>query len=120
MARQKLVADAVPCLVRVHSVHKSSSGSSRERLLPKEHYDSMSVEPSLVHPDNILLVDDILTMGSTLLGAANRVAKIYPDACIRGFVAMRTVGRIYKFREVWDPDITFVTLSSDGKAYRRS
>ncbi|MDA4132801.1 MAG: phosphoribosyltransferase, partial [Thaumarchaeota archaeon] len=51
----------------------------------------------------LLLVDDIVTRGATLLGAANRLAEAFPDARIRGFAAMRTVSNPSDFVDAYQP-----------------
>jgi phosphoribosylpyrophosphate synthetase len=49
----------------------------------------MQVQKVLSEPSNILLVDDIITRGATLLGAASRLAEAFPKAEIRAFAVMR-------------------------------
>lgn len=118
LVRQNLASDAIPCLSRVKPIRKSSECKPVDRPIPREHYESMRVESSLTQPTNILLVDDLFTQGSTFLGAANRIAEIYPNAQIKGFAAMRTVGWVNNFNNVWDPVTTTITLTRSGKAYR--
>jgi hypoxanthine phosphoribosyltransferase len=40
----------------------------------------------------VLLVDDVVTKGRTLLAAATRIHEAFPDAEVRAFALLRTVG----------------------------
>lgn len=51
----------------------------------------MKVKKTLFEPDEILLVDDVVTRGATLLGAANKLVDAYPNARISTFAAIRTI-----------------------------
>ena len=66
---------------------------SIRKAKPKDHFASLRVQRRISGPppNEILLVDDIITRGSTLLGAANRLAEAFPEARIRAFGAMATV-----------------------------
>jgi len=83
------------CLVRTTSVRKAAWSKASQRPKPKEHFASLSVQRRISEPTpkEILLVDDIITRGSTLLGAANRLAEAFPGARIRAFGAMTTISR---------------------------
>ncbi|OLD79062.1 hypothetical protein AUF62_00635 [archaeon 13_1_20CM_52_20] len=83
------------CLVRVTAVKKSAWSKPSERPKPREHIASLSVQRRISGPPptEILLVDDIITRGSTLLGAANRLADAFPGARIRAFGAMTAISR---------------------------
>jgi hypothetical protein len=81
-----------PCLQRTRRVKKSAFAPPGERLNPKEHYESMSItSPSILTGKNIVLVDDFITRGSTILGAASRIAEAFPNSTILGFAMVRTV-----------------------------
>ena len=66
-----------------------------------------------------MLVDDVVTRGATLLGAANRLAESYPDAQIAAFVALRAVSNPSEFKEVKDAVDGFITLQPNGGTLRR-
>lgn len=42
--------------------------------------------------NNIVLIDDIVTKGRTLMAAAARVRETFPEARIRAFALVRTMG----------------------------
>ena len=95
--------DVKSCLQRTTPLRKSHTSSSANRPKAFEHYNSMSVQKTLVEPDEILLIDDIITRGATLLGAANKLADAFPKANIRAFAAMRTISRPENFSKIFDP-----------------
>lgn len=79
------------CLKRVTPLRKSATSFSADRPKAFEHYSSMEVQKMFPEPQDILLIDDIVTRGATSLGAANKLAEAFPDAHIRVFSAMRTI-----------------------------
>ena len=93
MAKNGVGSQVDPCLVRTTAVRKAASSKASERPKPKDHFASLSVQRRISGPapQQILLVDDIITRGSTLLGAANRLADAFPSARIRAFGAMTTI-----------------------------
>ena len=111
--------EVVSCLVRRKSVPTSASSSPSKRPTPAVHYDSMIVQGRLSKPKEIVLVDDIITRGSTLLGAANRLADIFPEAHIRAFAAMRTISNPDEFDKVYNPCIGTIDLRASGDTIRR-
>jgi len=58
------------------------------------HYDSLRVHKRTDVTGRILIVDDVVTKGSTALAAASRLAEVYPNADIRLFAAIRTKGMV--------------------------
>jgi hypothetical protein len=67
------------------------SAGSADRLSPQEHFESLEL---LLPPPNarcIVLVDDVITRGSTALGAAWRLLERLPEVEIKAFAVARTV-----------------------------
>lgn len=98
------------CLERVKAVSRSSGqriGSNRPKAF--QHYESMQVKKLLFKPEEIVLVDDVITRGSTVMGGANRLAKAFPKAKIRAFAMMRVMSDPYDFADVEDPCIGSIT-----------
>jgi hypothetical protein len=105
----------VNCLDRKSPLPKSSTSKPEERPKPFQHYDSLSVQKLLDYdPPSILLVDDIITRGSTLLGAATRMAEVFPNSIIRAFAAIRTISNSFEFTKFIDPQVGTVELKGDN------
>ncbi|MGA3110497.1 MAG: phosphoribosyltransferase [Candidatus Bathyarchaeia archaeon] len=108
-----------PCLVRNKPVAKATSCAPSKRPLVADHYESLSVQKSLSNPDDLLLIDDVITRGATLLGAANCLADAFPQAEIRAFAAMRTISNSADFVKEYDPCIGEIELREIGDTLRR-
>lgn len=111
--------DVASCLVREKPVRKAAFCAAKDRPTAVEHYESISVQGSLSRPDEIVLVDDIVTRGATLLGAANRLADVFPECHIHAFAAMRTISNPDEFVKVYDPCVGTIDLWETGETYRR-
>ena len=107
------------CLIRAKAVPKATLSSPSERPTAEQHYESISVQSSLCKPDEIVLIDDVVTRGATLLGSANRLAEAFPDSHIRAFAAMRTISNPNEFEHVYDPCIGNIDLWTTGETFRR-
>jgi hypothetical protein len=107
------------CLVRDKAVPKAAFCAPSDRPTAAQHYESMSVQGSLSKPDEILLIDDVVTRGATLLGAANRLAQVFPHSHIRAFAAMRTISNPNEFEKVYNPCIGTIDLWESGDTFRR-
>lgn len=118
LVKQGLGKDVEACLHRRTPVKKASTSKPDERPKPVEHYESMSVE-LLTEPKEILLIDDVVTRGATLLGAANKLADAFPKARIRAFVVIRTITNPLEFVNINDPCKGKITLREDGTTLRR-
>lgn len=79
-------------LRRCVAVRKSATAPSRTRPTVSEHYGSFLVMPPAVMIRRIVLIDDVITKGRTLLAAAARMQAAFPSADIRAFALVRTVG----------------------------
>lgn len=113
LVKNGLGKDVKSCLERTTPVRSSHRSSSANRLKAHEHYDTMSVQTILFDPDEILLIDDIITRGATFLGAANKLADAFPKANICAFAAMRTISNPENFSEIFDPCRGKIQLSGE-------
>jgi hypothetical protein len=90
-------------LKRISAVRKSATAPAGERPTVQDHYDSFAVEQNIVPPDRIVLVDDVVTKGRTLLAAATKVREAFPRAEVRAFALVRTMGLIPDIDQLIDP-----------------
>ena len=67
-------------------------------------------------PDEITLVDGVLTMGLTTFARAQLMREVCPDAETLIFATFRTWGLISKFEKPFDSSIGVITGFSSGKA----
>ena len=104
LAKAGVGKEVVRYLTRVKPLRKAASSEPSERPTPEEQFQTLAVQRRMSEavPAQITLIDDIVTRGSTLLGAANRLAEVFPDARVSSFAAMRTV-RPHDFENVYDP-----------------
>ena len=98
-----LGAEVLDCLRRVRPVRTSSLSLPADRPKAKEHFESFAVVPTLDGPDDILLVDDFVTRGATLIGAASRLHQAFPRSRIRAFAAMRAISNPEEFVAILAP-----------------
>jgi hypothetical protein len=94
---------AWPGLRRVCAVPKSATAAPGTRPSVALHYESFWVERSAVNPKSVVLIDDVITKGRTLLAAAARVREAFPGAQIRAFALLRTMGLVPGIEHVLDP-----------------
>lgn len=113
-----LGATALPCLRRVTAVPKAAFAKPGQRPDAREHYDSLAVEAHLQAPSEIVLVDDIVTRGAQLIGAAGRLQEAFPEAEIAAFAMMRTMSYGRSFMQLRDPCVGVIRLRPDGSTDR--
>jgi hypothetical protein len=90
-------------LRRIRPVRKSATAAPGERPTVYLHYESFLIERPMIPPERIILVDDVVTKGRTLLAAASRVHEAFPSAQIRAFALVRTMGLVSGVQQLLDP-----------------
>ena len=103
LVNEGLGGAAWPGLRRVHAVRKSATAAPGERPTVNLHYDSFLIEQPVIPPERIVLIDDVVTKGRTLLAAASRVHEAFPGVQIRAFALVRTMGLIPGVQQLLDP-----------------
>jgi hypothetical protein len=80
-------------LHRAVAVRKSATAAARPQV--REHYDSLAIIES-APPGRLVLIDDVITKGRTLLAAAARLEAQMPSADIGAFALFRTRGALQR------------------------
>jgi predicted amidophosphoribosyltransferase len=110
----ELVRAGLGCLMlqvlkRVYAVRKSASAAPGSRTSVTKHFESFAIEPRVRDGDtdvkDMLLVDDVVTKGRTLLAAASRLREAHPTARIRAFAMLRTLGFAAELQGLLQPCI---------------
>lgn len=121
---EALVAEGVggacaQLLSRITKVSRSSSARPADRPLPSIHLASLEILPQQVAAQDLLVVDDVVTRGSTLLACCSLLQSFYPKARVRGFALLRAVSNPAEFRAILDPVVGQITLRETGDTLRR-
>ena len=102
------------CLKRIKPVQKAAYAvPSNKRPKAIDHYNSIGCQQLVHRPKEIVLIDDIITRGSTLLGCANRLKEIFPNVPIRAFAVIRTISDPDDFKKIEDSCVGTITLSNN-------
>lgn len=96
---------------------KKSAGSS-DRTPARRHLETLECAAELLPAGGITLVDDVVTLGNTFLGAASAVQAVYPDREIRCFAISRTLGLRPDIEGVVEPFVG--TIVRSGEQGRRT
>lgn len=90
-------------------VRKSATALNADRPTVRQHYESFVVSMCSIttrlpfKPVRFVLVDDVITKGRTILAAAARLHEAFPNADIRAFALIRTMGFVAKIDDPLDP-----------------
>lgn len=79
----------------------------------------MSCLPLLHIKPKILIVDDVVTRGATLLARASLVADRFPEAEVLAFALVRAISNPLDFHRMLMPVAGTVTLREQGDTLRR-
>lgn len=82
---------------------KSAYARKGERPTVAQHYDTLQVSKQLDAPQTLVIVDDFVTKGRTMLAAASRVAEAYPECHVLGFALVRTKGLQPELERILEP-----------------
>jgi predicted amidophosphoribosyltransferase len=106
-------------LHRIRAVPKSATAPPGRRPTVRAHYDSLRVAPGPDLPDHehLLLVDDVVTKGRTLLAAAIRLHEAFPGVRISAFALMRTRGFKHDLEGLLEPCVGRIGWRA-GEAHR--
>jgi hypothetical protein len=108
-----LVGRIAPALARATAVPKSSHAQPGGRPGVSLHYESLTAQAMVGMGNNIVIVDDVVTKGSTALAAASRLAQILPQASIKLFALVRTKGLVPEIDRIIEPAVGIIQLFFD-------
>ncbi|HZW85689.1 MAG TPA: phosphoribosyltransferase family protein, partial [Nitrososphaerales archaeon] len=94
----------------------STSGNRPTAALQRESQEVQKMLSS--EPESIVLVDDVVTSGATMVGSAQLLKAVYPNARIVGFAAIRTVSLSQNFKKIEEPIFDKTRLYPSGKIHR--
>jgi len=119
LQRSGFGAEVLPCIRRATAVRKSSSSPAKDRPSVDEHLESFAMNRELSNPADITLVDDVLTQGRTMAACALMLHDAFPDAQIRCFAMIRTLGFVDNIEKVLDPSTGVIHYyANSGKTFR--
>jgi hypothetical protein len=90
-------------------VRKSATALNADRPTVRQHYESLAVSMCSItmrrpfEPAKFVIVDDVITKGRTILAAAACLHEAFPNADIRAFALIRTMGFVAKIDDPLDP-----------------
>ena len=90
-------------LRRRYAVTKSATAASAARPSVYQHYESFAALPESMPLARLVLIDDVITRGRTLLAAAARLRAELPLADVRGFALIRTQGFVDHIEHLAEP-----------------
>jgi hypothetical protein len=106
--------EVLPCLVRHTPVPKSAFQAARERPDAPRHFETIDVSELPLVGERITLVDDFVTKGNTLLGAASRLATVHSSGTPTAFALVRTMGLRPDVERVADPCVGTIRKVGGG------
>jgi hypothetical protein len=105
---EELVREGLGCgswhgLQRSFAVRKSATAARGMRPSVALHFESLRMSLPAPQPASVVLIDDVITTGRTLLAAAARASEMFPQAQIRAFALLRTLGLVSDIARVLEP-----------------
>ncbi|RKT37963.1 hypothetical protein [Thiocapsa rosea] len=87
--------EILPCLSRAEAIGKAAFAASDRRPDPPDHYRTIRVESvrPLDSPTALVLVDDIVTRGSSFVGVLPHLTATFPGTPIHCFALLRTISQ---------------------------
>jgi len=108
LVNQGLGEDILTAASRTTAVPKSAGSATRPTL--DQHLSSLTIQAGLNPPSRLLLVDDVVTSGTTMMACAIKLAQAFPGIPVSGFALARVQSTGNPTR-VLDPIIERVTIA---------
>lgn len=100
-------------LRRVSAVRKSATAPPGARPTVRNHYDTMALGEIDGPGMSLVLIDDVVTKGRTLLAAALRLREVFPTADVRAFALLRTMGYAFDVERSLAPCVGKIEWNGD-------
>ena len=113
LQRVGLAREIWPALRRAHVVPKSAFAAPGERPALQTHLDSLALTSAVPPTGKLLLVDDFVTKGRTLLAAAQTLSQSMPQVEVRAFAVVRTMGLVPDVDRILWPIVGEIRLEQD-------
>jgi len=101
--RQGLAGRMWSGLRRIRPVRKSATAPQGRRPSVREHCQTLTAESCAEQFPLLLLVDDIVSKGRTLLAAADTLRQAFPASDIRAFAVARTMSLVDRIEHLVAP-----------------
>tara|TARA_R110002111_G_scaffold244674_1_gene306919 strand:+ start:2142 stop:2801 length:660 start_codon:yes stop_codon:yes gene_type:complete len=112
-------SESAHLLKRFRAVPKSAFSRPGERPDIDTHMRSLTISERLVAPARIVLVDDVITRGTTMAACCKKISQFYDNSEVVGFAAMRAMTPGYSdFLKPLDPVHGKISLNSQGNTSR--
>jgi hypothetical protein len=119
LTRMGLAPETLELLVRERRVTRAAAANAADRPRPREHLESLACRPQLLAKDRLLVVDDVVTRGSTLLACASLLAARFPETEVRTFALVRSISNPAEFAAMRAPVTGSIALRPRGDTLRR-
>jgi len=106
------------CLLRKSPVNKAALAEAKERPRAGDHAESLELIDALAIPAKLTLVDDVITRGAQLVGAARCIWVARGDIEVRAFAVIRTMSAPTDFAQILAPCEGTVSLRRSGDCVR--
>ena len=118
LVSEHLGTSVLPLLERAVAVQKSSTAAPGTRPSARDHLNSFRIEPHAIQPKRIVIIDDVVTRGATMLAAISAVSEAIPGAQVEGFARFRTEST-GDCTATWSPVRLKVSLLKNGHTQRK-
>jgi predicted amidophosphoribosyltransferase len=101
--REGFGSRVIACLSRRVALAKAATSNPEGRPKARAHLESLEVEEPLSLPTKVTLIDDVVTRGAQLFGAAWKIWSVRPNIEVRAFAVIRTISDANEFTTLAAP-----------------
>lgn len=120
MVRAGLGSDVQRRFRRIAAVPKAATARAGERPTVAKHMETIVVDADLTGaPERFIIVDDVVTKGAMLYACAQLLRAAYPNADVRVFAPLRTMGLVAEVPHWIEPVVGTISLNRWGDPDRQ-